>query len=233
MRIEISRGNGLLACYYMNPGISSHRFRLSFSGKDKRALHLLHVCCCFRQLISKLMYSQTRVKCSRPISSLPGLQGQKPKTHYYFTFWNSTIPVFMNFLWDQPVLSYSSHGSQKSGANQKRLEIGREHFRRVWLYILLHVVLNCYGDEEFTDMYREQILKGYSLGITCWLSRKTYKFSTKQTSGAKKLKKKYIPMVHLIQPLQKVSFSSPCTVYMHVFRSLCCQAVSTKIKLAL
>ena len=25
----------------------------------------------------------------------------------------------MKFLWDQPVLSYSTHGSQKSGANQK------------------------------------------------------------------------------------------------------------------
>ena len=28
-------------------------------------------------------YSQT---CSRPIPSLPGLQGQKPKAYYYFTF---------------------------------------------------------------------------------------------------------------------------------------------------
>ena len=31
-------------------------------------------------------YCQTRIKCSRPISSLPGLQCQKPKAHYYFTF---------------------------------------------------------------------------------------------------------------------------------------------------
>ena len=36
-------------------------------------------------------YSQTRINsCSRPISSLPGLQGQKPKAYYYFTFWNSS-----------------------------------------------------------------------------------------------------------------------------------------------
>ena len=28
----------------------------------------------------------------------------------------------MTFLWDQPVLSYSTHGSQKSGANQKNRE---------------------------------------------------------------------------------------------------------------
>ena len=36
--------------------------------------------------LDKLLYSQTRVKCSRPISSLPGLQGHRPKAHYYFTF---------------------------------------------------------------------------------------------------------------------------------------------------
>ena len=71
-------------------------------------------------------YSQTRIKCSRPISSLPGLQGQKPKAYYYFTFWNSTISVFMKFLWDQPVLSYSTHGSQKSAANQKKSR--KNHF---------------------------------------------------------------------------------------------------------
>ena len=67
-----------------------------------------------------LFYSQTRIKCSRLISSLPGLQDQKPKAYYYFTFLNSTISVFMKFLWDQPVLSYSTHGSQKSAANQKK-----------------------------------------------------------------------------------------------------------------
>ena len=64
-------------------------------------------------------YSPTREKCSRPICSLPGLQGHTPKAPYYFTFWNSTISVFMKFLWDQPVLSYSTHGSQKSRRNQK------------------------------------------------------------------------------------------------------------------
>ena len=68
------------------------------------------------------IYSQTRIKCSRPISSLRGLQGQKPKAHYYFTFWNSTVSVFMKFLWDQLVLSYSTHGSQKSRRNQKNRE---------------------------------------------------------------------------------------------------------------
>ena len=68
------------------------------------------------------IYSQTRILCSRPICSLPGLQGQKPKAHYYFTFWDSTISVFMKFLWNQPVLSYSTHGSQKSAANQKNRE---------------------------------------------------------------------------------------------------------------
>ena len=67
-------------------------------------------------------YSQTRIKCSRLLCSLPGLQGQKPMSRYYFTFWNSTISVFMKFLWDQPVLSYSTHGSQKSAANQKNRE---------------------------------------------------------------------------------------------------------------
>ena len=30
--------------------------------------------------------------------------------------------LFMKFLWDQPVLRYSTHGSQKSGANQKNRE---------------------------------------------------------------------------------------------------------------
>ena len=69
-----------------------------------------------------ICYSQTRILCSRPICSLPGLQGQKPKAHYYFTFWDSTISVFMKFLWNQPVLSYSTHGSQKSAANQKNRE---------------------------------------------------------------------------------------------------------------
>ena len=29
---------------------------------------------------------------------------------------------FMKFLWNQPVLSYSTHGSQKSAANQKNRE---------------------------------------------------------------------------------------------------------------
>ena len=44
--------------------------------------------------ISGTTYSQTRILCSRPICSLPGLQGQKPKAHYYFTFWDSTIFAF-------------------------------------------------------------------------------------------------------------------------------------------
>ena len=67
-------------------------------------------------------YSPNHVKCSRPLCSLPGLQGHRPKAHFYFTFWNSTTLFFMKFLWDQPVLRYSTHGSQKSRRNQKNRE---------------------------------------------------------------------------------------------------------------
>ena len=38
-------------------------------------------------------YSPNHIKCSRPLCSLPGLQDQKPTSHYYFTFWNSTVLV--------------------------------------------------------------------------------------------------------------------------------------------
>ena len=74
-------------------------------------------------------------KCLQPIYSLPDLPGQKPKAHYYFTFSNSTIFVFMEFLWDQPVLSYSTHESQKSGASQKNGK--KNHFSKLNFEVLL------------------------------------------------------------------------------------------------
>ena len=69
-----------------------------------------------------IIYSPNHVKCSRPLCSLRGLQDQKPMSHYYFTFWNSTISDLLKFLWDQLVLSYSTHGSQKSPRNQKKMD---------------------------------------------------------------------------------------------------------------
>ena len=82
------------------------------------------------------IYSQTRILCSRPICSLPGLQGQKPKAHYYFTFWDSTISVFMKFLWNQPVLSYSTHGSAENQLRTKK--IAKKQFFRLNFEVLIN-----------------------------------------------------------------------------------------------
>ena len=72
------------------------------------------------------MYIQSNpyiVSKAANLQPLHVLQGQKPKAHYYFTFWDSTISVFMKFLWNQTMFwAISTHGSQKSAANQKNRE---------------------------------------------------------------------------------------------------------------
>ena len=50
-------------------------------GSNVISLHLIVVHCYYYYC-----YSPNHVKCSRPLCSLPGLQGHRPKAHYYFTF---------------------------------------------------------------------------------------------------------------------------------------------------
>ena len=56
-------------------GILQHS--LVKTSKRVATIFLLH---------KRFSYIQNHIKCSRPLCSLPGLQGHKTTSHYYFTF---------------------------------------------------------------------------------------------------------------------------------------------------